>query len=174
MIKNTVKIIAGAAVLLSAIPAYALQSDRQQPISIEADQGSLDQVNHVTTFTGNVIINQGSIHIRSATAQMTRNDKGEQLMKASGHPAYFSQTLDNNKGVVNGQAENADYSSVTGVVTLTGNAIVTRGGDRAEGSVITYDTRTEIYSVKGTKVAGGQGRKRVNVVIQPTTASNKK
>ena len=52
------------AALLAAAPAFALESDRSRPIEIEADQGSLDQANQVTTFSGNVVIKQsrGSIN----------------------------------------------------------------------------------------------------------------
>ena len=114
-------------------PAYALQSDSKQPIQIEADQGSLDQNNQSTTFTGNVIIKQGTLNIRAGSVNVSRNDKGEQFMKASGSPVRFSQTLDDNKGTVNGQANNVTYSSAINLVTLTGNAKVQRGGDVAEG-----------------------------------------
>mgnify|MGYP003432175377 CR=1 FL=1 len=131
------------AALLAAAPAFALESDRSRPIEIEADQGSLDQANQVTTFSGNVV-------------------------SASGSPVRFGQTLDGNKGTVNGQANQVEYSSATGIVKLTGNARVQRGGDLAEGASIVYNTRTEVYTVSGSKAAGGKGGKRVTVVIQPT------
>ena len=158
-----------AVCLLSGISthAWALESDRNQPIAIEADQGSLDQANQVTTFSGNVIIKQGTLNIRAGSVRVSRDGKGQQLMNASGSPVRFSQTLDGNKGTVNGQANNVEYSSATGVVKLTGNAKVQRGGDRAEGASITYNTRTEVYNVSGSKGAGGRGGKRVTVVIQP-------
>lgn len=161
-------------VLAAAAPAYALESDSKQPIQIEADQGSLDQANQVTTFSGNVIIKQGSLNIRAGSVKVSRNDKGEQFMSASGSPVRFSQTLDGGKGTVNGQANNIEYSSATGVAKLTGNAKVQRGGDLAEGSVITYNTRTEVYTVLGSKAAGGKGGKRVTVVIQPSSAQSGK
>ena len=161
---------AAACVLLAAAaPAYALESDRQQPIQIEADQGSLDQAKQITTFSGNVIIKQGSINIRAGSVQVSRNDKGDQFMSATGSPVQFSQTLDGNKGTVNGRANRVEYASATGEVKLTGNAKVQRGGDMAEGAVITYNTRTEIYNVHGSKAVGGKGGKRVTVVIQPSS-----
>ena len=60
------------------------------------------------------------------------------------------------------------------VVKLSGNAKVTRGGDKAEGAVITYNTRTEVYTVSGSKAAGGKPGKRVNIVIQPSSTGGKK
>ncbi len=38
----------------------------------------------------------------------------------------------------------------------------------AEGASIVYNTRTEVYTVSGSKAAGGKGGKRVTVVIQPS------
>ena len=63
-----------AALLLLALSfsAHALESDRKQPISIDADSGSLDQKNQVTVFSGNVIIKQGSINMRPATNRATK------------------------------------------------------------------------------------------------------
>ena len=145
----------------SASPAFALQSDSRQPIQIEADQGSLDQANQSTTFSGNVVIRQGTL-----------NGKGEQLMKADGSPVRFSQTLDGGKGTVRGQANNVAYSSAGSTVVLTGNAKVQRGGDVAEGAVITYNTKTEVYTISGSTKSGAKSASksgRVSVIIQPSS-----
>lgn len=166
MIPKILKTAVATALLVAVAPAFALESDRSQPIEIEADQGSLDQGNQVTTFSGNVIIKQGTLNIRAGSVRVSRDSKGQQLMNATGSPVRFSQTLDGNKGTVNGQANRVEYSSATGIVKLTGNAKVQRGGDRAEGASITYNTRTEVYNVSGSK--GASGKQRVTVVIQPT------
>lgn len=173
MMSANLKTAALALMLIAAAPALALQSDSKQPIEIEADQGSLDQNNQTTTFSGNVIIKQGTLNIRAASVTVSRNDKGEQTMKATGAPVRFGQTLDSGKGTVNGQANLVEYASASGQIKLTGNAKVQRGGDVAKGAVITYNTRTEIYTISGS--AGKTGAKsaaksgRVSVVIQPAS-----
>lgn len=175
MIRTDIK-TAALALMLAAAPVYALESDRSKPIEIEADQGTLDQKNQSTTFKGNVIITQGTIYIRGASVTVSRDQKGNQFMRAGGSPVKFGQTLDKG-GKVDGEASNVEYASDTGVVRLTGNAKVTRGGDRAEGDTIVYNTRTEIYTVTGSKAAdgrsGGKAGKRVTVVIQPSAAGKK-
>ena len=95
-------------------------------------------------------------------------------MKASGSPVRFGQTLDGGKGTVNGEASQVEYSSATNVVRLSGNAKVTRGGDKAEGAVITYNPRSEVYTGSGSKAAGGKAGKRVSVVIQPDSMGKNK
>ena len=153
--------------LAVSLQAHALESDRKQPIEIEADQGELDQKNQSTTFSGNVVIKQGTLNIRAASVNVVRSADGQQTMKASGSPVRFGQTLDGGKGTVNGEANQVEYSSASNVVKLS-------GGDKAEGAVITYNTRTEVYTVSGSKAAGGKPGKRVNIVIQPSSTGGKK
>ena len=116
-----------------------------------------------------MIVKQGTLHIRAEKVTVTRDAASQQHMTADGKPVRFSQTLDDNKGTVNGQANKVEYSSATGLVKLTGNAKVIRGGDKAEGTVITYNTRTEIYTVNGNPAAPNKAGKRAVVVIQPSS-----
>lgn len=169
MILNQKINILFAVVLLGTSNVYALESDRQQPISIEADQGSLDQKNQVTTFSGNVIIKQGSLNIRAANVRVSQDKKGNQTMNATGTPVKFSQQLEN-KGTVEGQGNNVEYESATGLVKLMGRAKVQRGGDVVQGETITYNMRTEVYNVLGGNVTGTKKGGRISVIIQPTTS----
>lgn len=166
MIRKILKTAALSAVV-AAVPAYALESDRSKPIEIEADQGTLDQKNQTTTFSGNVVIKQGTMYIRAGSVTVSKDANGNQFMKAGGSPVKFGQQLEKG-GKVDGQANNVEYASDTGVVRLVGNAKVTRGGDKAEGESIVYNTRTEVYTVSGSKAVSGKSGKRVTVVIQPT------
>ncbi len=167
MIRNNRKSLLAAALMFAASSAaFALESDRNQPIQIEADQGSLDQKNQNTTFSGNVIVKQGSMYIQAGTVAVSKDKSGQQHMNARGNPVKFGQQLEKN-GKVDGQANQVEYSSATSVVVLTGNAKITRGGDMASGNVITYNTRTEVYTVSGNKNATSKTGRRVNVVIQP-------
>ncbi|OSI13358.1 lipopolysaccharide transport periplasmic protein LptA [Neisseria canis] len=166
MIRKILKTAALSAVVAAA-PSYALESDRSKPIEIEADQGTLDQKNQTTTFSGNVVIKQGTMYIRAGSVTVSKDANGNQFMKAGGSPVKFGQQLEKG-GKVDGQANNVEYASDTGVVRLVGNAKVTRGGDKAEGESIVYNTRTEVYTVSGSKAVSGKSGKRVTVVIQPT------
>lgn len=161
----------GLAVCLTS-PAWALESDQNQPIEIQADNGTLDQLKQVTVFTGNVIVNQGTIDIRAARIEVVRTPDGNQLMTATGSPVKFKQQLDDNKGWVNGNAQKVTYQSATGLVTLIEKARVQRDGDVVTGNTITYNTKTEIYTAAGNKAASGTGR-RVTVVLQPSTTQKK-
>lgn len=146
-------------------PAWALTSDKSQPIQIEADKGELDKNNQTTEFSGNVIIRQGSLFIQAGSVRVVKAASGAQTIRATGSPVKFGQDLDR-QGNVRGQANLVEYQSATGVVRLTGNARLQRGGDTASGGVITYNTRTEVYTVNGGSRSNGAGG-RVRITIQP-------
>lgn len=150
-----------------SLPTLALDSDRHQPIAIEADQASLDQKNQTTSFSGNVIVKQGSLFIRAGQVRVSQDKQGNQTMNASGNPVQFGQKLDNTQSI-EGQGQNVEYASATGIVKLTGNAQVRRGNDIATGQTITYNTRTEVYTVLGGKASGSNTARRVHIIIHPT------
>ena len=173
--KLNAKLIFAALLFSGCLNVWALDSDRQQPMDIEADQGSLDQKNQVTVFTGNVIVRQGTIYMRADSARVTQDKNTKaQTMVAYGKPAYFRQELDDNKGLAEGWGDRADYDSAKNLVKLIGNAKVRRGGDVAQGEAISYNTQTEVYTVLGSAATGKKGSKRAHVVIQPSTTNSKK
>lgn len=148
-------------------PAYALQSDSKQPIQIEADQGSLDQKNQVTVFSGNVQIKQGSLQMKAQSVRVSQDRSGNQTMLATGSPVYFRQQLDGGKGLAEGWGNRAEYNSAQHLVKLIGNAKVQRGGDLAQGEAISYNMKTEVYTVLGGNAVGNKNGRRVKVIIQP-------
>ena len=164
--------VLAASMLLFSASVWALQSDQNQPISIDADSAMLDQGNQVTVFSGNVVAKQGTIDIRAAKVEVSRTSDSNQVITATGSPVTFKQQLDGGKGWVNGQANNVTYQSASGLITLNGQAKVKRGGDEVTGNSITYNTKTEIYTAAGNKAATGTGR-RVTVILQPSSTQKK-
>lgn len=159
-----------ACLFSGCLNAFALESDKQQPIEIEADQGSLDQKNQVTVFSGNVLVKQGTLRMSAQNVRVSQDGKGNQTMLATGSPVKFSQEIEN-KGTVHGEGLKAEYSSATNVVKLIGKAKVNRAGDLAQGEAISYNTVTEVYTVLGGNAMGNKKGRRVTVVIQPSTVN---
>lgn len=161
------------AALLGALlspAAWAEKADSSKPIELSADRGTLDQNSGVTTWDGNVIVNQGTLQLKADHVVVTRNSAGEQVLLATGKPATFRQKVEGKNEYINGRGNRIDYDSKSGVAVLTGNALVTRGQDSVAGAVITYNTQTELYQVSGSnpKVTG-DGKGRVTVILQPKT-----
>ncbi|MBR5675460.1 MAG: lipopolysaccharide transport periplasmic protein LptA [Neisseriaceae bacterium] len=152
----------------------AAEADRKQPVEIEADSASFVQENKRTEFSGNVIVHQGSLKITAANVIAERNDKDEQFITATGNPVRFQQNLDEKRSdgtpqLVKGHANKVVFDHAKSTVTLSGNAVIDREGDTVSGSSISYNTKTSVYSVKG---SGGK-KGRVSVVLQPSTVGGK-
>ncbi|HQS02752.1 MAG: lipopolysaccharide transport periplasmic protein LptA [Halothiobacillus sp. 24-54-40] len=141
--------------------AWASQADRAQPIDVAANEKVTDYKNGTSIYTGNVIINQGSLHATGSKATLYVKDG--QLVRAvlEGSPATF-QELDDKGLLVKGDANNANYLAQEQKVILTGNAQLFRQGDTLDSQQITYDMKAEVVQAGGK--AGGE---RVHVVIQP-------
>ena len=87
-------LLAGAAWFLSPL-TWALDSDRKQPIEITADSVELNEGEGFSTYSGSVIIVQGSMTIEASSVKVTFNDDGIQTMLATEGPydglAYMRQ-----------------------------------------------------------------------------------
>lgn len=166
-----------AAALLAAVPAVAEKADRGKPLTIEADQpGTLDLINQVIVFNGNVVVAQGTMAIRAERVEVRERADGHRSATALGsasRPASFKQKREGVDETIEGQAERIEYDSRGDVVRFSGNAQVRRmrgatPADEVSGAVITYDNGNETFSVQGAASAPGlAGNGRVRVVITP-------
>ena len=60
MMPNSSLLTTSILLLALALPAHAEKADREKPINLEADRISMDDVNKVQVFEGNVILTQGT------------------------------------------------------------------------------------------------------------------
>jgi lipopolysaccharide export system protein LptA len=165
-------------------PALAEKADRSKPLTIEADRPStLDLVNQVVVFNGNVAVAQGTLTIRAERVEVREKPDGHRSATAigsGGKPAAFRQKRDGVDEFIEGTAERIEYDSRGDVVRFVGAAQVRRlrgttPADEITGSVITYDNGNETFSVQGataTASAPGSGRVRVVIVPKPDAAAS--
>lgn len=156
-----------------SLSAYAEKADREKPIEIAADTGMLDQLKGITIWRGNVIVIQGTLKVEADEVTVTRDGQGNQTLVAFGKPVKFRQKMDDKNEYIEGEGNRVDYTTINNLAILTGNARVKRGGDLVVGNVITYNTSTEVYEVKG-GTATGPNKGRVTVILQPDTVNKKK
>ncbi len=69
--KLSLKVVIASALLAASLPALAVTGDTEQPIHIESDTQSLDMQGNVVTFTGNVVVTQGTIKINADKVVVT-------------------------------------------------------------------------------------------------------
>lgn len=149
-------------VLLSPLVA-ALPTDRDQPIHIDADNSVLDQNAGVLTYTGNVVIDQGSIHIEAEKAVIySRNNEVYRLV-ATGGPAHFQQQPELNKPLVKARGRSLVYDVAEEKLTITEQARVEQDGSVVTGDLINYDIHRAIVEA-GRRTENSE---RVKVILQP-------
>ena len=146
LIRNIVLIAAAFAF----IDAIALDSDRDQPATLEADDFELDLKTGVRTYRGNVLYRQGSIRLECDELVTYFNEDGE-LDKAvcSGDPGKFKQRPENSDEDLIGKARVITMDQIAELVTLKSRADVVQGGTRLTGRLLTYNLATEKVVVKG-------------------------
>jgi lipopolysaccharide export system protein LptA len=152
------------AALLACGVAQAKQTDKNQPININASGFAGSQDSGKITFTGSVTMDQGTFHADGAKATgYTDPDDTSQWQRVvlTGNPAHFRQTQDNGT-LVHGQAATIDYKVSENTVILTGDAsVVQQGRGEFHGNRLTYNT--DSGEIRGTPAAGG----RVHITLQP-------
>ena len=153
----------GLALLLlaaMAMPALALESDRQQPMQINSDRFESGMDTNTTVLTGNVRITQGSLVVNAARADVTQ-EKGEvKRALLTGSPATLKQSMDGG-GELNARAATIDYLLAEESVELRGDVVL----ERPQG---TLRSERVTYSVKTGRLAAGEGVSGgVQLVIPP-------
>lgn len=140
--------------LLCAGAAQAEQADRNKPMNAEADALRYDDANQTSVFTGNVVITKGTIIIRGARVEVRQDVQGNQFGTVTGSPAFFRQKRDVANEFIEGEAQRIEYDSKADTVRFVGSAVLRRYkgaqvNDETSGSVITYNSSNEMFSVDG-------------------------
>ena len=149
--------------------SHAERADRDQPVHLEAEQVSIDDAKQISTFTGKVLLTQGTLTIRGDKLVVKQNQEGLQLGTATGQPASFRQKREGFEEYVEGYGERIEYDSANTTVDLYGQARIQRGHDEVRGAHISYNFKTEIFQARSTPDQGAEsgGKGRVQVIIQP-------
>jgi lipopolysaccharide export system protein LptA len=149
--------------LLTPLSCFALSSDREQSILIEADQVDIDDKNGVSSYSGNVQLMQGSIVLKADNILVHTENRTLVRVVASGRPAIFKQTPDGEDTDVEALAHRIEYHALDGKLYLSREATLQQGPNHFTGNQIEYDTQQNFVSAKSDKTSNS----RVQVVIQP-------
>lgn len=152
-------------------PAWALSSDRSQPLNIQSDAAMIDDNSGLAVYTGNVVVTQGSIRIDAdkVTINYTKKQDLEKVV-AEGKPAKFKQTPDGGKADILAKSGRMEYFADKDTLHLLQNAEVRQAQDSFAAQRIMYDTKTGVIQAdKGESKDG-----RISVVIQPRSDKTEK
>lgn len=158
---NVLCLLAGLCVAL-ATPAFALPEDIEQEVNISADQARFEEKTGLATYSGNVIVEQGTLRVTGKQLIIQINDNGSmKLARMLGEQATYQQKIDPQKGMVKARANTIIFNTQQETITLTGNATLTQDGATFSGPNIVYSTRNKQVD------ASGSPDQRVKLVLPP-------
>src|SRR6185437_11563886 len=155
--------------MLFISPVLAEKADKDQPVHLESDRATVQEANKLATFTGNVVLTQGTLIIRADKMTVKEDANGFQHATAFGNLASFRQKRDGKDEYVEGWSERMEYDSKADKVELFKKARLRRGQDEVHGDYISYDAVNEFFQVNGSGETSAQSHSegRVRLVIQP-------
>ena len=165
-IKRSIRFWSGPGLLLLLMVfvqiTWALESDRQQPLEVFAQNTDGTLGDGVTTLRGDVDIRQGTLHITADEAEINKVDGRVNSVTFRGNPAALEQEIEE-QGLVQATANTIDYQVASGLVTLTGAADVKHPQYLISGEVLVYDLNIQHF--EGSSDANGNGR--IHIRLDP-------
>jgi len=162
----------GLWLILSAMcictPLMALESDRQQPLEVNANSTDGTLGDGITTLRGDVEINQGTLHITADEAEVNKVDGRVSSVTFRGKPAFLEQEIEE-QGLVQATANVINYQVASGLVTLTGSADVKHPQYQISGESLTYDLNIQHFQGSG----DGNGNGRIHIRLDPEVINTK-
>ena len=157
------------ALLLFFLPAlaYGLATDRDQPITIDADRATLKEKEGISVYQGNVYLNQGSLKLHGDILTVYTKDGHIEKAVLTGNPATSVQRPDGQDIDQHAEARRMEYQAGSGLMILTGAARVWQtDGKEFRSEKIIYDiTRNTVNA------GDSSGSDRVHITLQPKPKS---
>ena len=169
--------LAAALLLAGAAPVHALSTDSDQPIDIVADGAEHDNARRITTYRGNVVIDQGSLHMTADTV-VVMFDANDRVMKitSDGAPAHFRQLPDDGTGYRKAWARQMEYFPEQDLINLSGEARYEKDGSHVQADRLVYDSLNARFRALSDAAAPSSGAgapaagkkpERVRIQIKP-------
>lgn len=151
----------------AAAPASGSQNlglgshDSNAPIDITADNFAYDLNAKIGTYTGNVVVIQGDMHLRSDKMNVNVTQGKPTHIEAIGHVVVTSpnSTATGDKGV---------YDLGPRTITMTGNVVLTKEKDVMRGTKLVMDMNTNVAHLYAQGMPGG----RVRALFVPPPKQN--
>ncbi len=160
---NLSKVIISVLLIQLSFSALALQSDSDQPVTIDSNTASFNNQKQISIYTGNVVTVQGSLHINSDKLVVYLKNGSVDKMVFTGKPARFRQKPGAGKDEIHGEGLTGEYYPNKNKLILIEEAVVSQGNNRSASRIITYDSKNSLIKA-GQKSSDA---KRVHSVFKP-------
>ncbi|MBT5701377.1 MAG: lipopolysaccharide transport periplasmic protein LptA [Gammaproteobacteria bacterium] len=159
--------------LLTLLPvfSFALETDRDQPIRIQADAAVVDETDGSSVYRGNVVITQGTLKVTADEVEVfTADSEVIQIIALTDNDseglAHYQQQSNENMDMVVADARKITYLVQEERLHLAGDARLQQAQDVFTGQLLYYDLGRGIVNLKS---SGGSDK--VNVTINPKKSS---
>lgn len=148
----------GALAQETVVPFGGIKHDNSLPVEIVADSLNVDQATATAEFVGSVQVAQGTLKITAdkISVKYASDETGAtgeiESLHAFGHVLFTN-------GAEAAEGAEAEYLVATGIVTMTGDVMLTQGSNAMSGQSLRIDLTNGSASVEG----------RVQTIFQPAT-----
>ncbi|HEX2592080.1 MAG TPA: lipopolysaccharide transport periplasmic protein LptA [Rhizomicrobium sp.] len=136
------------------------------PINVSADRFDADQNSKSGTYSGNVIVTQGDMHIRANTMRINVVGNKPDKIVANGNVVFTSAT----SGTATG--DNAVYDVGPRFVTFTGKVVLTKDKNVMRGNNLRINLVTGKASLTAVGSTTSGGRVQAIFSAPPQSTSN--
>jgi lipopolysaccharide export system protein LptA len=123
------------------------------PVNYAADRIELQDRENRVILSGNVVIEQGGLTLRSARTLVNFNDAGSLSIQR----ITATEGVEVTRGDERASGDNAVYDFGRRVITMAGNVRVRRGTDTLNGGRLVIDLQSGLSSVDGSAAGGTSG-----------------
>jgi lipopolysaccharide export system protein LptA len=148
----------------------ALESDPDQPITIDSNTATYDNVTATSTYTGNVVFVQGSIFVNSDKLVVYFVEGETEKLVFTGDKAKFKQTPNPGADDITGETLTGEYYPKKNLLVLIDDAVVWEGAATYASDFIEYDSKRSL--VKAGEITSDA--KRVHVLLKPKKITENK
>ena len=145
----------------------ALETDREQPITIRADDGEVNENQGTFVYRGNVIITQGTLEVTADEVEIHTAERAiiqiiARMDKDSEDLAHYQQQMNEADDMVYADARKITYLVQEERLHLSGEARLQQVEDVFTGELLYYDMARGIANL-----SSGDQSNRVNMTITP-------
>ena len=138
----------------------------QGNIAIQADRGrasNLEFGDSVWHLEGNVVIDTGSGHLESESADLTFGEHRLRTAVVTGSPATFRLQRPGSEAVTYAEAGKLVYDFPKGIVEFSGKATISEGGNRISSEYLVYNIEEQRIKAQ----SGSEADSKVKITYTP-------
>lgn len=133
--------------------ALALPDDRNQPMTIQADQGAFRSGSGEAHFQGNVHLKQGSLEVWADTLDVTRDPATGTIrfLEARGEPARYQEQPDIGEPLIEVEGSRIEYRPQQNIIITEGGGRLEQADSEIQAEYIQYNLLEETLSVRSVR-----------------------